>query len=113
MFCPTCGCELPAIARFCVKCGSRTAPEAATTPSTFSAATGTFFCVGCGHTYESSHRFCNACGRATSTTSISPPPIENVPVLATLTEVASSTAIAAVQQLDRTATALSVAEPQP
>lgn len=111
MYCPVCGCELPAIARFCVRCGSRTAPGSLASPSTSSATAGTLFCVSCGHPYESSHRFCNGCGRTISSAFISSAS-EAVPVLPISTEAGSSTATAAVQQLDRNETPSTVVEYQ-
>jgi Double zinc ribbon len=70
MSCPVCGCELPAIASFCNKCGSKVGPGGISSPPTSSPAMGTLFCGECGHPYDSSHRFCNSCGRAISTVSV-------------------------------------------
>lgn len=57
MFCSKCACELPAVAKFCVKCGTPT------TPALNRPARG-LFCVSCGKPYELSYRFCNYCGEA-------------------------------------------------
>jgi hypothetical protein len=56
MFCPNCSCELPAVAKFCVKCGSRV--EA---PPTASRALGSF-CINCAKPLDSSDKFCSYCG---------------------------------------------------
>src|SRR2546422_1474647 len=56
MFCHNCGCELPAVAKFCVRCGSRVEGPAATNETLGS------FCVNCGIPYDPSYKFCNYCG---------------------------------------------------
>ena len=56
MFCPKCACELPAVAKFCVKCGTRTQSQVAADSSLGS------FCVNCGKRYDRSFKFCNFCG---------------------------------------------------
>lgn len=56
MFCHSCSCELPAIAKFCVRCGALAGPAPGLSP------TQGLFCVNCGKPYEPSHRFCNYCG---------------------------------------------------
>jgi Double zinc ribbon len=55
MFCQKCGCELPAIAKFCSECGSR-ADLPTAIPEQGS------FCVNCGKPYDQSYKFCNYCG---------------------------------------------------
>ena len=55
MYCQSCGCELPSIAKFCVKCGSIVGVPASRH------AVGSF-CVNCGRPYDTTHRFCNFCG---------------------------------------------------
>ena len=42
MFCPSCSCELPAVAKFCVRCGSPVA-----IPSTTNRSAETSFCMNC------------------------------------------------------------------
>lgn len=76
MFCSTCGCDLPAVARFCVKCGSRVG-SAPPSPQAPPLSTGKLYCVSCGHAYESSHRFCNFCGHALGARAISDAPVES------------------------------------
>ncbi len=56
MFCPTCACELPSVARFCVKCGSLVGA------STAEPENQVLFCVNCGKPYDPSYKFCNYCG---------------------------------------------------
>jgi hypothetical protein len=56
MFCHNCSCELPAIAKFCVRCGALVGPAPGFSP------TQRLFCVNCGKPYEPSHKFCNFCG---------------------------------------------------
>ena len=56
MFCRNCACELPAVAKFCIRCGSLVA-----TPTSVSA-TQRLFCVNCGEPYDPSYKFCNYCG---------------------------------------------------
>jgi hypothetical protein len=56
MFCPKCAYELPAVAKFCVRCGSRVEAPATQHPAIGS------FCVNCGRPYDSSYKFCNYCG---------------------------------------------------
>ena len=62
MYCSTCRCELPAVARFCVECGSRVEFAPSGSPPVKTEKTATMFCVYCGHPYESGHHFCNFCG---------------------------------------------------
>ena len=56
MFCPKCACELPAVAKFCVRCGTPTH-----SPVTADSSPGSF-CVNCGKRYDPSYKFCNFCG---------------------------------------------------
>lgn len=57
MFCPNCACELPAVAKFCVKCGSRIkAPPNVRLASVI-------FCMNCAKPLELSDKFCSACGQ--------------------------------------------------
>ena len=56
MFCSKCAYELPAVAKFCVRCGARTQPSLASEQLLGS------FCVNCGKPYDPSHKFCNYCG---------------------------------------------------
>jgi hypothetical protein len=58
MFCSKCACELPSVAKFCVKCGTRTH-----SPVTAGSLPGSF-CVNCGKQYDPSYKFCNFCGQA-------------------------------------------------
>jgi Double zinc ribbon len=60
MFCQNCACELPAVARFCVKCGSRVHWP------TSIARTSQPACVNCGRLLDRSDHFCNHCGRETT-----------------------------------------------
>ena len=55
MFCNKCGCILPAVAKFCAKCGSRV--ETSTAP----ASSGSF-CVDCGKQCDPAYKFCNFYG---------------------------------------------------
>ena len=57
MFCPNCSCELPAVAKFCVKCGSRV--EVTTTAPRALAP----FCVNCAKQLNPSDKFCSYCGQ--------------------------------------------------
>lgn len=70
MFCQKCGSDLPAIAKFCAKCGT------SITTSTPTAVSGSF-CVNCGKPYEPTFKFCNYCGHAL------PAPQIQTPVIAT------------------------------
>jgi hypothetical protein len=56
MFCPNCSCELPAVAKFCVKCGPRVEVPA-TTPRMSGSA-----CLNCAKPLDSSDKFCSYCG---------------------------------------------------
>ena len=60
MFCHNCACELPTVAKFCVRCGSRVEG-----PATAHATLGSS-CVNCGKPYDPSHEFCNYCGHPVS-----------------------------------------------
>lgn len=74
MFCATCGCQLPEIAKFCVRCGSQMSrsgaglPAQAATPQMSAAQDSDVvrprgsFCVNCGKAYVQSYKFCNYCG---------------------------------------------------
>jgi hypothetical protein len=55
MFCNKCGCTLPAVAKFCAKCGSRV--ETSTAPPSSGS-----FCVDCGRQCDPAYKFCNFCG---------------------------------------------------
>lgn len=56
MFCATCACELPAVAKFCVKCGSPVAaPQTARQRSSIS-------CINCAKLLDAADRFCSGCG---------------------------------------------------
>lgn len=56
MFCPNCACELPAVAKFCVKCGSRVA-----VPTVRQASVS--FCTNCAKPLDPSDKFCSSCGQ--------------------------------------------------
>jgi hypothetical protein len=56
MFCPNCSCELPAVAKFCVKCGSRVGAQ-----PTASRTLGSF-CINCAKPLDPSDKFCSYCG---------------------------------------------------
>jgi hypothetical protein len=56
MFCSKCACELPTVAKFCVRCGTRTHSLVAADSLPGS------FCVNCGKRYDPSYKFCNFCG---------------------------------------------------
>lgn len=60
MFCNNCSCELPTVAKFCVRCGSRVETQGA-----INARPGSF-CVNCGKPYSPSYKFCNYCGHPVS-----------------------------------------------
>jgi hypothetical protein len=77
MFCSNCACELPAIAKFCVRCGSRVHSPPATPPTLPAHATLGPVCVNCGKPHDPSHQFCNNCGQPLSqgqTQTTQPPP---------------------------------------
>lgn len=57
MFCPNCACELPAVAKFCVKCGSRVEFSAPASRSSRS------FCANCAKPLNASEKFCSNCGQ--------------------------------------------------
>jgi hypothetical protein len=56
MFCANCSCELPAVAKFCVKCGSRVE-----VPHTVSRTLGPS-CSNCAKPLDPSDKFCSYCG---------------------------------------------------
>lgn len=65
MYCPNCACELPSVAKFCVRCGHRVEHAfgyGAVPPETHLR----LFCVNCGRPYEQTDVFCNNCGRPIS-----------------------------------------------
>jgi hypothetical protein len=64
MFCRNCACELPAVARFCVKCGARVEwPATHVTSPPLRAIESS--CVNCAKPLDPSDMFCNYCGRET------------------------------------------------
>jgi|SRR5271155_2464363 len=87
MFCSHCACELPAIAKFCVRCGSRVegpqspAPSRIVTSQTNQYSAGAeATCSTCGSHNPSDYAFCTSCGAplgpATSRSIDSPTPPE-------------------------------------
>lgn len=73
MYCPNCACELPAIAKFCVRCGAKTGFAAAgfgaqpgsPTPVSESNAGGDHaYCGRCGAKSLPGNQFCTKCGNA-------------------------------------------------
>jgi type IV pilus assembly protein PilA len=69
MFCANCACELPAVAKFCVRCGSTvesstsaTATRVATPPVGTSVEARSVRCLKCGEQNPSGYSFCTACG---------------------------------------------------
>ena len=83
MFCSKCAYELPAVAKFCVRCGARTQPSLASEQLLGS------FCVNCGKPYDPSHKFCNYCGHLIPRPEIQSEPTalpENVGPLSATTE---------------------------
>jgi hypothetical protein len=74
MFCASCACELPAIAKFCVRCGSRVehsvAPVQQPHPVIWqeNALKGSTpaKCLKCGYDNASEYSFCTACGEQLS-----------------------------------------------
>jgi len=80
MFCPECACQLPVVARFCVRCGSRISvvasapedsapsvlqPQAQPERTSISAPDDSGFCRNCGARMEALHHFCTSCGQPT------------------------------------------------
>lgn len=77
MYCPNCACELPAVARFCVRCGAPTgfAPVAPAVESIVPGAEGLgpavgpdlagalAYCGRCGTRINQGNQLCNACGK--------------------------------------------------
>jgi hypothetical protein len=55
MFCQKCGSNLPDIAKYCARCGTRLQSQILPTGAGR-------FCVNCGKPYEPSFKFCNFCG---------------------------------------------------
>lgn len=71
MFCQNCACELPAVAKYCVKCGSSVAPH--NPPQNLGS-----FCANCGKPFDSAYKFCKYCGHTAIQTEnliIPPPPL--------------------------------------
>jgi hypothetical protein len=76
VFCPNCACELPAIAKFCVRCGAKTgfatigtgtqhrglAPVEATAIGTLELEGVQAYCGKCGARAVEGNHFCRACG---------------------------------------------------
>jgi hypothetical protein len=56
MFCRNCSCELPAVAKFCVKCGSRVETQVTAPRALISV------CVECAKPLDPSDKFCSHCG---------------------------------------------------
>lgn len=64
MFCSVCGCQLPAVAKFCAKCGSAVERQQAIKVDEASASSGEIlFCVHCGRPHVPSQNYCNNCGK--------------------------------------------------
>ena len=77
MYCPSCACELPAIAKFCVRCGALTGFVAATATRPYDADTlepasvlrpdhtgGHAYCGKCGTKAVEGNQFCTRCGNS-------------------------------------------------
>ncbi len=76
MYCPSCACALPAVAKFCVRCGAPTGfAPAPLSVGTYQIAPGggasevgsvvagaSAYCGKCGTRVNPEHQFCNACG---------------------------------------------------
>jgi Double zinc ribbon len=76
MFCPSCACELPAVAKFCVRCGAPTGfgavfpmevPPVLNSPGLGhevepEPASGPTYCGSCGARAVAGNQFCAACG---------------------------------------------------
>jgi hypothetical protein len=71
MFCANCACELPAVAKFCVRCGSTVDPSTSSTPTRVATppvgnavGTASVRCPKCGGQNPSDYSFCTLCGAA-------------------------------------------------
>jgi hypothetical protein len=71
MFCANCACELPAVAKFCVRCGSTVGPSTgsaltpvAAPPVSEPVGTTSVRCSKCGSQNPSDYSFCTTCGTA-------------------------------------------------
>lgn len=69
MFCANCACELPAEAKFCVRCGSTVEPSTSSTLTRVATPTAghpvnatSVRCLKCGDQNPSGYSFCTACG---------------------------------------------------
>ncbi len=69
MFCANCACELPAVAKFCVRCGATVEPSTssilarvATPPVGQPVKTTSVRCLKCGAQNPSDYSFCTVCG---------------------------------------------------
>lgn len=66
MFCPNCACELPAVAKFCVKCGVGIVTTAALPPLPPRALASS--CIYCGKQLDPADKFCGQCGQEVTQT---------------------------------------------
>src|SRR5580658_9273162 len=80
MFCSNCACELPTIAKFCVRCGTRVessispAPaQVVTPPASELVEDKSARCEKCGGHNPSDYSFCRACGTSLPTGSVLSP----------------------------------------
>ena len=69
MFCVNCACELPAVAKFCVRCGSIVEPSTSSTLTRVAAPpmgkpveAASAWCSKCGGQNPSDYSFCTSCG---------------------------------------------------